>query len=156
MFLVDLAKKFDIEKVPYALVGGLAVALHGAARGTVDIDLVLKLQLKYIKKAVEVFRDFGMQSRIPITPENLISFRKEYIKNKNLIAWNFFDENDFSKNVDIIITEDLNKIKTVVKKVDGYEIKVASIKDLIKMKKKSNRLQDIEDIKSLKVLDEEN
>ena len=41
MFLIRLVRALDKHKVDYAIVGGYAVALHGAIRGTVDVDLVL-------------------------------------------------------------------------------------------------------------------
>jgi len=40
-FLESICRAFEQAKVPYAIVGGHAVALHGALRGTVDIDFVL-------------------------------------------------------------------------------------------------------------------
>ena len=38
MLLERLAKEMDQAKVPYAVVGGLALALLGAPRGAVDRD----------------------------------------------------------------------------------------------------------------------
>ncbi|MBN4050079.1 hypothetical protein JYT17_00495 [Nitrospira defluvii] len=54
--------------------------------------------------------------------------------------------------MNIIITEDLKKMKTISKKVAGKNIRLVSILDLIAMKKKSKRPQDIEDIKALEKL----
>src|SRR2546425_736792 len=44
MLLLRVARAFDRARLPYALVGGFAVALHGAVRGTVDVDLVIRLR----------------------------------------------------------------------------------------------------------------
>ncbi len=49
MFLINLVKKLNKNKLPYALVGGHAVAFHGAVRGTMDVDLVLKWSLKTLE-----------------------------------------------------------------------------------------------------------
>jgi predicted nucleotidyltransferase len=46
----------------------------------------------------------------------------------------------------------LNNLKTVTKKAFGINIKVAAIPDLIAIKKKAGRPQDIEDIKALEKL----
>ena len=43
MFLFKVIDSLEKYKVDYAIAGGYAVALHGAVRGTVDIDFVIKL-----------------------------------------------------------------------------------------------------------------
>ena len=42
VFLLKVASTLNKSQVPYAIVGGQAVALHGAVRGTIDIDLITK------------------------------------------------------------------------------------------------------------------
>ena len=54
--------------------------------------------------------------------------------------------------VDILITEDASKIRTVKKRAFGMIVKVAAITDLIAIKKKAGRAQDLEDIKALRKL----
>ena len=59
------------------------------------------------------------------------------IENRNLIAWNFININNPTESVDIILTEDLKKVKTKIIKSRDKILKVVSIGDLIKMKKRS-------------------
>ncbi len=40
--LVNLVQALDAARVPYALAGGLALAVHGVARATTDIDLLVR------------------------------------------------------------------------------------------------------------------
>jgi hypothetical protein len=40
MFILKVVKALNAYKVHYAVVGGYAVALHGAVRGTVDLDFL--------------------------------------------------------------------------------------------------------------------
>ena len=54
--------------------------------------------------------------------------------------------------VDILITEGASKIRTVKKRAFGMILKVAAITDLIAIKKKAGRAQDLEDIKALRKL----
>jgi hypothetical protein len=152
MFIYRVVEAFEKANVRYAIVGGFAVALHGAVRGTIDLDLVLNLRLNDFEKAEKVLQSLGMKSRLPITAKELIDFREEYIRNRNLIAWNFQNPKQPQETVDIIITHDLGDMKTVSIKAAGRTLKVVSIDDLIKMKKQSGRPQDLEDIKSLKEL----
>ena len=39
MFYLDLFSALDTHRVEYVLIGGLAVALHGVERNTMDIDI---------------------------------------------------------------------------------------------------------------------
>ena len=79
-------------------------------------------------------------------------FRKEYIENRNLAAWSFINPDNPLEVVDILITEDVKNLTTVTRQAFDMKIKVAAIPDLIALKKKSGRPQDIEDIRALEKL----
>ncbi len=83
----------------------MRVALHGAVRGTVDIDFFVEWTLVHVEA---LFKQYGLVSRLPITGEEVFNFREEYIKNRNLIAWNFYNPSDVTEQVDIIINYDFN------------------------------------------------
>lgn len=57
--------------------------------------------------------------------------------------------------MDIILTENLKSLKTKTVKVHGKNFPLLAKADLIKMKKKAGRPQDLEDIKALEALSEE-
>ncbi|HHI93245.1 MAG TPA: hypothetical protein ENK04_06985 [Gammaproteobacteria bacterium] len=156
MFLLALTSALDKHRVKYALVGGYAVALHGAVRGTVDVDIVIQLKQSAFNKAEQALMELGLQPRLPVSADDVFLFREEYIKNKNLIAWSFSNPDNPTEILDIIITEDLNDMEPVIKNVMGKNIRVADIASLIAMKTRSGRPQDIEDVKALqKILSEE-
>jgi predicted nucleotidyltransferase len=152
MFIKRVIQSLDKHKVRYALVGGYAVALHGVIRGTVDIDVVIALQKGQFTAAEKAMEAIGLQPRLPVSAAEVFEFREEYIHNRNLVAWSFYHPKNPLEVVDILITEDVRQIKTVEKKVDRLRIKVASVDDLIRMKTRSARPQDIEDIKALETL----
>ena len=85
MFLFDVVKKLEEFEVPYAIVGGHAVALHGAIRGTVDIDFITEWQLENLQKIELVMAELGLIPRLPITSIDLFKNRDTYILEKNLI-----------------------------------------------------------------------
>jgi len=156
MFLLALTNALDKHRVKYALVGGYAVALHGAVRGTVDVDIVIQLKQSAFNKAEQALMELGLQPRLPVSADDVFLFREEYIKNKNLIAWSFSNPDNPTEILDIIITEDLDDMKSVMKNVMGKNIRVIDIANLIAMKTRSGRPQDIEDVKALqKILSEE-
>lgn len=152
MFLYKVCSALQSAGIPYAVVGGYAVALHGVIRGTFDVDIVIKWTLENLKKLETTLSELGLVSRIPVNAENVFYFRDEYVKNRNLIAWNFYDKVNPANQVDIIITYDLTKRHTTNIKTIYGNIKVLSIKDLIEMKKQAGRAQDLEDIKALEGL----
>jgi len=149
MFIKQVITAFQKFQVKYAVVGGVAVALHGAIRGTVDIDFVIQLDRSQFEAAEKALLSIGLQARLPVTATDVFDFRDEYIRNKNLVAWSFYHPSNPLEIVDILITQDLKTVKTVDKKVDRMTVKVISILDLIAMKKQAGRPQDIEDIKAL-------
>jgi len=152
MFLYEIAAALEKAGVPFAIAGGYAVALHGAVRGTVDVDIVLRLSRSHFVAAEAALKTLGLAPRLPVTGAEVFDFREEYIKNRHLVAWSFSDPRDPSRVVDIIITHDLAKLK--VKRIEsgGRTLPIVAVSDLIAMKKKSGRPQDLEDIRSLEAL----
>ncbi len=151
MFIHKVCSALSEAKVPYAIVGGYAVGLHGVVRGTVDVDLVISWSLTHLQNAEAALKKIGLVSRIPVAAGDLFRFREEYIQNRNLIAWNFFDLSNPVNQVDIIINYTLNTRMHIQKmKTSAGTISVLSLDELIKMKTASGRPQDLEDIKALK------
>ena len=152
MLLKKLVKSLQRYDVDYAIVGGYAVALHGAVRGTVDVDLVVNVDEESLAKAERALNDIGLKSRLPVSARDVAGFRDEYIQNRNMKAWSFINADDPTEVVDIVITDSLKDLNTIKKKVAGIAITVLAIRDLIEMKRRSGRPQDLEDIKSLEKL----
>ncbi|MGC2595067.1 MAG: hypothetical protein WA347_02160 [Rhabdochlamydiaceae bacterium] len=150
MFIHDICSALDKAEVSYAIVGGYAVALHGAIRGTVDVDVAIQWSLKNLQNTERAFKQLGLVSLLPITAETLFHFKEEYIQNRNLIAWNFYAPSNPLNQVDIIINYDLKSVRnTKTIKTSLGTIRILSLEDLIKMKKASGRPQDLEDVKAL-------
>ena len=149
MKFTSLIEQLTKNKINYLVVGGYAVNFHGYSRNTVDIDLVIKFTLKNLKKIEKILNDFGLVSRLPVNAISVYKFREEYIKNKNLIAWNFYAETNPTSQVDILINCDVNDFDMEKFLVGKLIVKVISKEDLIKMKKISGRNKDLLDIKEL-------
>ncbi len=152
MWLLRVTAALDHAKVPYALVGGFAVALHGVVRGTVDIDLVLRFRETDFTRADDAFRSIGLMPRLPVTASEVYRFRVEYIENRNVTAWTFVNAANPSEIVDVILTQDLTGLKTKRVRVSGRSVTIVAVADLIRMKTKSGRPQDLEDVRALRSL----
>lgn len=148
-FLTRVGHALSSAGVRYALVGGYAVALHGAVRGTVDVDVIVAWDLRSLQAAEKALQHMGMVSRLPISAADVFSYRDEYIRNRNLIGWNFYNPRDLTEQVDIIISEDLKGKKTQRMETADGPVRVLSRRDLITMKRASGRPQDLEDVHAL-------
>ncbi|MCI0409391.1 MAG: hypothetical protein L0191_12675, partial [Acidobacteria bacterium] len=91
MLLLRVIRALNEARVPYAVVGGYAVALHGAVRGTVDVDLVIRFKAVDFQRTERALVSLGLQSRLPITAAEVFQFREEYLQNRNLRAWTFIN-----------------------------------------------------------------
>ena len=151
-FLETVCSAFNKAGVDYALVGGHAVALHGAVRGTIDIDFIFKWEREALVAAESALLSLGLVSRLPIDANDVFDFRDEYISKRNLIAWNFYHPKDASQQVDIIINTDLVIADRVSLETPNTTIHLLNKKPLIEMKRLANRPQDIEDIAALEKL----
>ena len=152
MFIRKVIQSLNHYNVRYALIGGYAVALHGVVRGTVDIDIIIGLNQVAYENAEAALMAIGLKPRLPLTSAELFQFRQEYIDQRNLKAWSFVNFSNPLEVVDILIIEDLDTVDTVIKRALGLNITVVTIDALIRMKKRSGRPQDIEDIRALERL----
>ncbi|HUD70353.1 MAG TPA: hypothetical protein VMQ62_00195 [Dongiaceae bacterium] len=152
MFLLEVVGALDAARVPYLLVGGYAVALHGAVRGTVDIDLVIRRRAADFERLERALQGIGLQSRLPVTAAEVFQFREEYLRNRKLRAWTFMNPSRPSEIVDVVLSEDAGTMKADRVRVEGRTIRLASVADLIRMKSGTGRRQDEADVEALKRL----
>lgn len=152
MFIKEITSLFVKHDIPFAIVGGYAVALHGIVRGTFDVDLVTELSESNFVKIENALKSIGMKPLLPVNAADLYRNLAVYIKEKNLIAWNFVHPTRLRDSLDIIITEDLRNLQTEQITSDLGRIPVLSLDSLIQMKAKANREQDLKDIEALKAL----
>ncbi|TAL70776.1 MAG: hypothetical protein EPN82_01395 [Bacteroidetes bacterium] len=156
MFYLDVLEEFYKKDVKYLIVGGLAVNLHGVPRVTQDIDIVISTDKKNILNIIGILTDLNYKPRLPVNPEDLayLEVVKEWIENRNMKAFSFYHKVDNFKVIDIVISHNLNFElafeNKIVKKVNGFNIYITSIEDLINLKEYSGREQDLSDIEMLK------
>ncbi len=151
-FFIQLCEHLNKRKVDYAVAGGWAIALHQIPRMTFDVDIVIAMNRENFLKVEQALKELGLQSRIPVQGEQIFKFRKEYIEEKNLIAWNFTNPLVPSEIVDVLLTEDRQQLKTEQVQLGNTLIPVLSVEAMISLKEKANRPQDQEDIIWLKKL----
>ena len=156
MYYFEILEGLYERKIRYLIVGGLSVNLYGVPRVTQDIDIIISTDRENILKIITLLKNQGYVPRLPVNPEDLAESDKvkDWVENRNLKAFSFYNKKDNYKVVDILLVHPLDfeesfKNRTV-KRVKDIEIYLASIDDLIETKKFSGRAQDISDIKMLK------
>ena len=58
----ELLELFNKHRVEYLIVGGYAIAFHGAPRYTGDIDILVKAEHRNAEKIISALDDFGFGS----------------------------------------------------------------------------------------------
>lgn len=139
----------------YLVIGGVALGLSGYPRATFDLDILPDLSEENLDRIIRVMESLGYKPRVPVNAEELKNSKKREIwyKEKNMKVFSFFDPKNPMNIVDLMIYHPINfedcfKRRQSVR-IDDVEIYIASIDDLIKLKKGVMRDKDKEDIRVL-------
>ena len=152
-FLEILSQLHD-HHVDFVIVGGVAAALHGSSRVTFDLDVVPNLTEKSWQAAVDLLWSLGARPRIPESLERIrdIDQVRGWQRDKGMLALNFRTP-DGSTEVDLLVSESDQfaslRERAVKVTIDQRTFFVASIDDLIAMKRHPGRPQDLLDIAQL-------
>lgn len=142
-------------EVRYVVVGGLATVLHGHARLTADVDLVIDLEPVEARKAIEVLTGLGFQPRLPVAATDFADpdTRRRWIDEKGMRVFSLVDPANPMRAVDLFAEHvlDFEELWTRSKTIplSSTEVRVASIPDLIELKRRAGRPKDLDDIEAL-------
>ena len=140
--LTELVESFEASGIEYAVCGGLAMAIHGFARATLDIDLLILSES--LEKSYEVAAKKGFDIR------GLdISFKERAVEIRRVSKID--DEGEVLSLDFLLVTPQVrdvweNKLKM---SLAGREYSIVSREGLIKMKSLAGRPQDLADIERL-------
>lgn len=158
---IGIFKKLNDEGINYIVAGGLAVNFYGIPRMTYDIDILVDLEEKNLKKLLSLLEAWNFKPRAPVKMMNLTNpiIRQNWIKNKGMKAFTLINPDWVISEIDIIIDSPIDFLEAS-KKINCFEIKdvkvpVISLDDLITMKESSQREQDKADIRHLQRIKEE-
>jgi hypothetical protein len=141
---MQLLALLEQRRVPYALAGGLALAVHGVPRATSDIDLLVPPQ--QVDAALAVARESGFSvEAMPMRFSDGMELRRITRI-----------EGDESLTLDLLlVNENLLPVFEGRRRyaTGAGEISVVSREGLIAMKASAGREQDMADIRRLQELD---
>jgi len=160
MYYLDVISLLNKLGVRYLVIGGVALVLHGVVRLTADIDFLIDLKKGNVRKFLYAMKTLGYKPKLPVDPSGLLDpkIRKEWLAKKNMLAFSFIHPEEDYKLIDLLINEPVPFSGAYIRKqiihAGKIPINVVSLKDLIKLKKKSAKEQDLKDIEMLRELGE--
>lgn len=142
MDIENLLKLLKENNVDFVIIGAAAFPTHGYSRATVDFDLFIRNTKTNIQKTKEALQKFGY---------DVTDLTVEDFANYKILIRQYILETDIHPFVKGVTFEEVwnHKIKD---KIEGIDVFVASLDDLIKMKKAAGRAKDLEDLKILETL----
>jgi hypothetical protein len=155
MKTVELLQALSDEQVQYVLVGGLAVQLHGFLRSTFDIDLVLAMNDENLSRFIAVAQRYGLVPVIPVPIDSLrnASLIEQWHREKGMLAFALREPHIGGSVVDVLVRSDVPydrlAANAVAGELFGRKVWIASIDDLLIMKRIANRPKDQLDIAAL-------
>ena len=140
----NLIAEFERREIPYAVCGGLAMAIHGAPRATIDIDLMV--QSGDLERAWETAESLGYNVEgLPLNFDDgatqIRRISKIEPEHKRLITVDF-----------LLVTDRTRQVwanRETVTWINGT-ISTVSREGLIELKQLSARPQDLVDIERLR------
>jgi hypothetical protein len=156
--LAEVFRELQAANVRYALVGGLAVTLHGHLRSTADIDIVLALDDENLARFVSYFKRAGWVPVLPLPFDALLdaSQRADWIANRNVKVFAVHHPKKRSMTLDVLLVTPIPAAQIVQRAVSlpllGENVTVAAIDDLIEMKRAVGRPVDLSDVAALRKL----
>lgn len=140
---IDFLNALNIAEVKYVLVGGYSVIIHGYSRTTGDLDILVERTKENYKKIEKAFSIFRMPL-FDMTEDN-------FLYNNEMDVYTFGRQ---PVAIDI-----MNKIKGAtfeelfaasnIHSVDGVNVRLIHLNNLIQTKKVAGRHKDLDDIQNL-------
>jgi len=155
MKTVELLQALSDGEIQYVLVGGLAVQLHGFLRSTFDIDLVLAMNDENLDRFIEIAKRYGLIPVIPVPIDALKNARQieQWHREKGMLAFALREPQTGGTVVDILVRPEVPYEKLIANAIPGKlfarQVWIASIDDLLIMKRSANRPKDRLDIVAL-------
>lgn len=158
MGMFDLIELLSANRVDYVLVGGLAVALHGYQRVTMDVDVVLAMDDANLDRFIAAADRAGLRPTMPVPIGSLRqpALIEQWHREKGMLAFSLRGPDAVATVIDVLVRPavpyaDLARDAVNVE-VGPHRIPIASIDHLIAMKTGTGRGKDAVDIEALKKL----
>jgi hypothetical protein len=102
---LPIFKALNDAGVKYVIVGGVATVLHGYARLTMDIDLILDLAPEPAARAIDTLQRLGFEPRIPVPAADYANpvKRAEWRAQKGMTVFSLHSPSNPMWSVDLFV-----------------------------------------------------
>ncbi|MDZ4755733.1 MAG: hypothetical protein SGJ11_14705 [Phycisphaerae bacterium] len=154
-----IARALNDARVPFIIVGGLAVVAHGYGRSTQDLDLVIRLQPDSIRAAFGALASLGYQPIVPVTADGFADTeqRERWVADKGMTVLNFHSDRHSQTSVDLFASEPFDfqseyAAALVEELAPGVPVRIVRLATLLRLKQQAGRPQDLADIAELRLI----
>lgn len=140
-------RSFDSHGVKYVLIGGLAAVLYGSPRLTKDVDLFIEPTLGNASRALAALKAIGFRTASLTTPAKMLAHEVTIFEDYMRV--------DLLTVVKGLSFPDAWR-RRAMKRIEGINVPVLHLKDLIKSKRAAGRSIDLEEIKILRRIHRKN
>lgn len=157
---LPLFKALNDADVKYVVVGGFATVLHGYARLTMDVDLMVDLAPQEATRAVQTLESLGFKPRAPVPAVQFADAakRQEWIEQKGMKVFSFHNPANPMLTVDVFVQHPIPftdlRARAERMVIEGVPVYICSIEDLITLKQQAGRPLDLLDIEKLRIIQE--
>jgi hypothetical protein len=155
----------DRHRVDYVLVGGAAAAMLGAQRLTQDVDCVISRKLENLERVAAALGELDARLRVAGMSDeearalnvqlDVHSLQRMGNSTWTTDAGQFDILSDLKNEAGGLIPYEVLVTRSSVVAVDGYQVHVAAVSDVIAAKTFANRAKDLEALPELMVIESE-
>jgi hypothetical protein len=149
--LSALLRRLTDGQVDFVVVGGVAVIMQGASRFTKDLDICYSTETQNLDRLGIVLMSLkarlrGVEEDVPFIPDG------RTLRHTQILTLTTPDG-----NLDLLVKPDGSPSYTALRTrasqvdLDGLTVRIASVDDMIAMKRASARAQDLVDLESLEI-----
>jgi predicted nucleotidyltransferase len=149
--LSALLRRLSDGNVDFVVIGGVAVIMQGASRFTKDLDICYSTERQNLDRLGLVLTSLkaclrGVEEDVPFIPDG------RTLRHTQILTLTTSDG-----NLDLLVKPDgsptYTALRTRANQVDlgGFSVRIASVEDMISMKRASARAQDLVDLESLEI-----
>ena len=146
--LIPLLRRLAQERIDFIVIGGVAVEIHGYARFTKDLDIVYATNAANLERLGKVLVELGARLRgfedLPFVPDAQTLRRAQMLTLVTPLG-----------SLDLLVDPEGSaryeemRTRALTVDVDGTEIRVVALQDLLSMKRAARRPQDLADVDAL-------
>jgi predicted nucleotidyltransferase len=144
----------------YVVVGGVATVLHGHARLTADIDIIVDLAPAAASAVVDALAGLGLRPRAPVPLSAFAdpAARAEWVRGKAMTVFSLWDPSNPMLEIDLFLEHPLPFdelwARSIEVTLDTTTVRIAALDDLIALKRLAARPEDLQDIAALEIIRE--